>query len=54
MDLRQVQYEVGHASPLTTLRYDRTNPDPANSSGYQLIKKFGADRAKDGMDADQQ
>jgi len=53
-DLRQVQYEVGHASPLTTLRYDRGNPHPAKSSGYTLMERFSPDAEKGPAHDDQQ
>lgn len=39
--VRDVQYALGHASPVTTEGYDRSQLSPERSPSYRLMRRFG-------------
>lgn len=46
--VRDVQYAMGHASPLTTEGYDRSQLSPDRAPGYRLMRRFTPRRSDDG------
>lgn len=41
VSVRDVQYALGHASPVTTEGYDRSSLSPERSPAYRLMQRFG-------------